>query len=249
MNIFLHTIIFIMGTFFGSFFTLAVYRIPLKKDITHEHSFCPNCNHKLGVFDLVPVFSYLFLKGKCRYCGEKVRIRYLLLEVLSGFVFLLAFLSYDMANFETLKIVEYCFFVLFYVNLVLVAGIDKEYQKINFSVLGFAAICQMLYILYLYIIKSSIVYRYSIYFAIFVGLFALLAIFPKTRKVYGYQVLVLCAYIVAVLGIKAMVPIWIGSLIIICILPKEKKTIGFAIALSTIGYKIVDNFLENYDFI
>ena len=81
------------------------------------------------------------------------------------------------------------------------------------------------------------------------GLFALLAIFPKTRKVYGYQVLVLCAYIVAVLGIKAMVPIWVGSLIIICILPKEKKTIGFAIALSTIVYKIVDNFLENYDFI
>lgn len=82
MNLFLDSMIFIMGTFFGSFFTLAVYRIPLKKDITHEHSFCPNCNHKLGVLDLIPVFSYLFLQGKCRYCGEKVRIRYLLLEVL-----------------------------------------------------------------------------------------------------------------------------------------------------------------------
>ena len=44
----LYILIFIMGAYFGSFYTLAVYRIPLGLDITHEHSFCPNCKHKLG---------------------------------------------------------------------------------------------------------------------------------------------------------------------------------------------------------
>ena len=88
MDIFLYIIIFIIGTFFGSFFTLAVYRIPKKEDILIKHSYCPNCNHKLGFFDLFPVFSYIFLQGKCRYCGNKIRPRYLILELLSGFTFL-----------------------------------------------------------------------------------------------------------------------------------------------------------------
>ena len=89
MEFIIYVLIFIMGTFFGSFFTLAIYRIPLGLDILHEHSFCPNCNSKLKAKDLIPVISYISLGGKCRYCGQKVRIRYLALEVLSGFVFLL----------------------------------------------------------------------------------------------------------------------------------------------------------------
>ena len=88
MNAFIYTIIFIIGTVFGSFFTLAVYRIPRKIDITHKHSFCPNCNHKLGFFELIPVLSYLILRGKCKECGKHIRIRYFLLEILSGLTFL-----------------------------------------------------------------------------------------------------------------------------------------------------------------
>ena len=68
-------IIFILGIYFGSFFTLATYRLPKGEDITHTHSYCPNCNHKLGILDLIPVFSYLFLRGKCRYCKNKIGIR------------------------------------------------------------------------------------------------------------------------------------------------------------------------------
>ena len=133
MNIFLYTIIFMMGAMFGSFFTLAVYRIPLKKDITHERSFCPNCNHRLEFLDLIPIFSYIFLGGKCRYCGQKIRIRYLFLEVLSGVVFLLAFMSFniDFWNIEITKIAGFCFFVFMYIVVILIAGIDKEYKKVE----------------------------------------------------------------------------------------------------------------------
>ena len=89
MDILLYIIIFIMGTVFGSFFTLATYRIPRNQDITHTHSYCPNCSHKLGFLDLIPVFSYIFLLGKCRYCKEKISPRYLIIEILSGVTFAL----------------------------------------------------------------------------------------------------------------------------------------------------------------
>ena len=84
-NAIFYILLFIIGTLFGSFYTLAVYRIPKKQDITHTHSYCPNCNHKLGILDLIPVLSYIMLKGKCRYCEQKIRPRYLILEIISGF--------------------------------------------------------------------------------------------------------------------------------------------------------------------
>ena len=163
MNAFTHIIIFFMGTVFGSFFTLAVYRIPLKKDITHERSFCPNCNHRLEFLDLIPIFSYLFLKGRCRYCKEKIRIRYILLECLSGLVFLLGFIGLKILfpyNNVYMKLFLYVAFVFSYVTLALIAGIDKEYIKINMGVLIFGTIVQSLYILNLCILGTEIkVYR------------------------------------------------------------------------------------------
>ena len=67
MDLIIYIVIFLIGIFFGSFYTLAVYRIPNREDIIHTHSYCPNCKHKLGSLDLIPVFSYIFLGGKCRY--------------------------------------------------------------------------------------------------------------------------------------------------------------------------------------
>ena len=89
MDIFIFIMIFIAGTVFGSFYSLAVYRIPRKENITYVQSHCVSCNHKLGLMDLIPIWSYIFLKGRCRYCKEKIRSRYVLLEVTSGFTFLL----------------------------------------------------------------------------------------------------------------------------------------------------------------
>lgn len=73
MNILLYIIIFMMGTVFGSFLTLATYRIPLHQDIVYKHSYCPKCNHKLSFLDMIPVLSYAFLGGRCRYARYKIR--------------------------------------------------------------------------------------------------------------------------------------------------------------------------------
>lgn len=121
IELIMYIAIFITGIVFGSFFTLAVYRIPRKENIVYVRSHCTTCDHKLGFWDLIPIFSYLFLRGKCRYCGEKIRIRYLLLEVFSGTVFLAVAITMGLQN-----LINLCFIYLFMAGMFIIAGIDKE---------------------------------------------------------------------------------------------------------------------------
>lgn len=197
MEIFLYFIIFCMGTVFGSFFTLAVYRIPLKKDITHERSYCPNCNHKLSFLDMIPILSYLFLGGKCRYCKQKIRPRYLLLEILSGIVFVLFAISIKL-NILTSNLSTWVYFgfgLLYFVTLFIIAGIDKEKIKIEKSVLLFGYLVETLYIIYLYIVeKNPNIYRYVIYLAIICVLILIdIAVLRKKAiDSYPIEILLLC---------------------------------------------------------
>ena len=170
MEIFLYIILFIMGTLFGSFYTLAVYRIPKRQDITHTHSYCPNCNHKLGFLDLIPILSYVFLIGKCRYCKEKIRPRYLILEALSGLLFVaMAFLmKFNLETISATKIAEYCFIVLYLTFIILIAGIDKENRKIDKLVSVYGIVISIMYILYLCIVEQANIYRYGIYLIFYI---------------------------------------------------------------------------------
>ena len=85
------TFVFIFGIIIGSFLNVLIYRIPLKLDFIKGHSFCPICHHDLSALDLFPIFSYLFLGGKCRYCKAKISIRYPLIELLTGVMFTLCY--------------------------------------------------------------------------------------------------------------------------------------------------------------
>ena len=72
---------FILGLFIGSFLNCIVLRVYDKKSFVKGKSMCPHCGHKLETLDLVPVFSYIFLKGRCRYCKEKISRQYLYAEL------------------------------------------------------------------------------------------------------------------------------------------------------------------------
>lgn len=122
MDTFFYLLLFVIGTLFGSFYTLAVYRIPKRQDIVHTHSYCPNCEHKLGFLDLIPIFSYMFLKGQCRYCKQKIRPRYLILEVLSGILFVLTgfLIEFNVGTLSITKIGEYSFLVLYLTFTILI---------------------------------------------------------------------------------------------------------------------------------
>ena len=136
LNVILYLAIAISGTVFGSFFTLAVHRIPKHQDITHERSYCPNCNHKLQFPDLIPVFSYIFLGGKCRYCGNKIRPRYLILEICSGLSFvLMALFRHITVETPITGFIDFAIDILFLCAIFIIAGIDKEYKRIPNSLI------------------------------------------------------------------------------------------------------------------
>lgn len=199
LEIIIYLLIFIIGTLFGSFFTLAVYRIPLKQDITHKRSYCPKCNHRLGFLDLIPIFSYIFLGGKCRYCKEKIRPRYLILECVSGVTFLLFAMSLkiDVYNLEIQKLVYLVFGMLYISTLFIIGGIEKENHTISNSVLLFGLIVQTIYIIYLYIINVSI-YKYVIYLFIMLVLVYIntMLLKKKGKENYTLQILILSLYLV-----------------------------------------------------
>ena len=166
MDYILYILIFCIGTLFGSFFALAIYRIPLRQDITHTRSYCPNCNHRLGFLDMIPILSYIFLGGKCRYCKEKISPRYLLIEFMSGIVFVLfgASIKLNIFNLNQQIFVYFIAGILYISTLFIIAGIDKQRIEIEKPVLLFGFICITLYMIYLYIVENETsMYIYFIY--------------------------------------------------------------------------------------
>ena len=197
MNIILYLIIFIMGRVFGSFLTLATYRIPLNEDITHKHSYCPKCNHKLNFLDMIPILSYVILKGRCRYCKAKISPRYFIIEVLCGISFVLLALTLEV-NIFTININMIFNFILgalYIVFLFLVAGIDKEHHYIDKRVLVYGIIINFINLIYEYIYSINFnVNRIVIYF-IFLMIVLIInsyEIKKKGKDSYSINIVILC---------------------------------------------------------
>lgn len=89
ITILLYIIIFMFGIVIGSFLNVCIYRIPLKEDIVKERSHCMSCGYKLEWYDLVPLLSYLFLRGRCRKCKAKLSAQYPLIEAANGILYVL----------------------------------------------------------------------------------------------------------------------------------------------------------------
>jgi len=110
----IYLIVFIFGTFIGSFLNCVIYRLENNQSFLKGRSFCPNCKNKLGFFDLFPIFSFVFLKGKCRYCSKKISVQYPLVEILTGILFLLIFNFHTLINSIYLIIIS-CFLIIIFV--------------------------------------------------------------------------------------------------------------------------------------
>lgn len=83
--------VWLLGCCIGSFLHVCIYRIPRGESISWPPSHCPACGQRLGMRDLIPVFSFLWLRGRCSYCKARISYRYLLLELLTGFLYLMMY--------------------------------------------------------------------------------------------------------------------------------------------------------------
>lgn len=101
MDLYYTWVIFIFGTLLGSFYNVVGYRMPKGESIVSPPSHCPNCNHRLSLFELIPIFSYLIQFGKCRNCKKTISPFYPIFELCSGILFAIAFMvfgfSYEFA--------------------------------------------------------------------------------------------------------------------------------------------------------
>lgn len=121
-------IIFMFGLIFGSFFNVIIYRVPIDKQFVKGSSICPHCNADLKATDLIPLLSWVFLLGKCRYCKHKISIRYPIVELTTALLFVLAYVKFGLS-------IEALLYVSLWSMLLVTAVIDFDHMIICDSIL------------------------------------------------------------------------------------------------------------------
>jgi len=96
MEIYIPILLGLLGLVIGSFLNVCIYRLPRSESLAFPPSRCAKCGHKLKPLDLVPVFSYLFLGSRCRYCGEKISIVYPAVEILNAGLYLAVYFCFGL---------------------------------------------------------------------------------------------------------------------------------------------------------
>ena len=114
----LYIALFILGSLWGSFSNVCIYRLPNSGNVAKGRSFCPDCKNKIKWFDNIPFFSYLFLKGKCRQCSKPISFQYFIVELLTAISFVLIFHIYGISITTLLLLILSIFFIIiFFIDL------------------------------------------------------------------------------------------------------------------------------------
>jgi prepilin signal peptidase PulO-like enzyme (type II secretory pathway) len=108
-------LVIILGLVVGSFLNAVIYRLHAGVSFLRGRSYCPFCKHDLGFWDLIPVFSFVFLKGKCRYCQKQISWQYLLVELGTATAFLLLFWQFDLGGQFYVYFIYTCFLIVIFV--------------------------------------------------------------------------------------------------------------------------------------
>lgn len=103
--------IFVLGLAFGSFLNVCIYRLPRELSVVRPRSACPQCERPIRAYDNIPVLSWLILRGRCRNCQAFISVRYLIVEVLTGAIFLACYAHFG-ASLATLKYCAFGFLLL-----------------------------------------------------------------------------------------------------------------------------------------
>src|SRR4030066_1094010 len=118
-----YIIFFISGLVIGRLLGVVTYRLPRRLSIIKPASFCPHCKKKIPFYDNKPVLSFILLKGKCRYCKNKIPVNNLLIEIITGILFLANYIFFGL-TLRTLAGVILCSV------LIVISFIDLEFRII-----------------------------------------------------------------------------------------------------------------------
>ncbi len=128
-----YILVLILGIFVGSFLNVCIYRLPSDQSIVTNASHCMKCGTKIKKYDLIPVFSWIILRGRCRNCHVKFSMRYPVIELMNGLLWILTIWRFDL----TVKGILVC---LLFSALIVVFFMDWDTQLINTGVCIFIAL-------------------------------------------------------------------------------------------------------------
>jgi leader peptidase (prepilin peptidase)/N-methyltransferase len=117
------TIAFILGSIVGSFLNVCIYRLPLGKSVVWPGSHCPRCERRIPWYDNIPFVSYLLLGGRCRFCKERISLKYLLIELLTAVMFVVLFNRFGLTY-------DFFFYLVLVSSLIVATFIDIKHRII-----------------------------------------------------------------------------------------------------------------------
>ena len=113
-----YIIVFILGSIWGSFSNVCIHRLPDNKSVSRGRSYCPSCKKQIRWYDNIPIFSYVFLKAKCRDCSAKINVKYLLVELICALSFVWFFYLFGLSLTTLLFFILSIFFIIiFFIDL------------------------------------------------------------------------------------------------------------------------------------
>ncbi len=201
--------IFIIGLCIGSFLNVLAYRIPQKMK-PNGRSMCPHCNHELKWYELIPVFSYILLKGKCKNCNERISILYPIIEIMTALFYSLLYLTFGFGY-------EFFLYVFVITIMIIIIRIDYEHKyipdRLNLSLL----IAGVVHIVYLSINKIESIFPNIIGFVVgflLCYIIRLIGSLVYKKEAMGFGDVKLLAVIGLLLGYKgAIFTFFIGCII------------------------------------
>jgi len=197
MSLLVSSLVFLYGTVFGSFYNVVIYRIPKGMSVAKGRSMCPSCEHTLHAIDLVPIFSWFSLNGKCRYCCKKISPRYAIIEFITGCLFLLAYIMEGIG-------VRFVLYATFWSMLLIVTMMDLDEMVISEHVLLiFTAICVVCLLILRQPIEDHLL-GFGVGFGAYLLIYVLAKIFYK-KEGFGFGDVELMGSMGLVLGFRGSI--------------------------------------------
>jgi leader peptidase (prepilin peptidase)/N-methyltransferase len=223
IKIFLSFFFLVLGTAVGSFLNCVIFRLERGKSFLKGRSFCPHCKHLLGWKDLIPILSFILLKGKCRYCKNKISFQYPVVEFLTGILAFFCFFPL-IQNFSLFNLQSSIFNFLFFCLLILIFVFDLKHYLIPDQILNFTIFLSFLYRVFNF---SGVK---NLFFSLFPSLFFLGLILISKEKWMGWGDFEIAIFMGIFLGwpkilIALFFSFFTGALVGLILVFLKKKTL------------------------
>lgn len=242
-----YLVVAVLGLCIGSFLNVCIFRIPKEESISFPPSHCTNCNYKLKCKDLIPVFSYIFLRGRCRNCKQKISIQYPCIELLNCVLYIFIYMEYGF-TIETLK------FMILASLMIVIGMIDLKTQYVYSATIVIGAIAGIIFFVAEWINDGSFPKDKLIGMLIGLILIGLIVLLTRGMGVGDIEIVALSGLFLGIRGsiftlFTSFVLGGIAGILIMLIKKKGRKeaiSFGPYIAIATIMSIYVGNYVINY---